>query len=231
MHGRGPERHDDRAQDYDRRRGPSPVRAIRGMRDERDRGYDRDRGYQREREADRYDRGRDRGGLGRARSPVLKKARYGRSRSPGRRSSRSPGRGAVSRHRFGTSFFTMLQPICLNHILYCDTTVCMCHLLVCAKSVLCTRIAAMHWQSKKVQSKSLLFSILIDWGSAWLDAQPSCALCRPCISQGSSGVWPHSIAAWYCIRPAQGIFCGAFSCAEVKKVWSALARISMTSMC
>ena len=155
MHGRGPERHDDRAQDYDRRQGPSPVRAIRGMRDERDRGYDRDRdrGYQREREADRYDRGRDRGGLGRARSPVMKKARYGRSRSPGRRSSRSPGRGAVSRHRFETYSFTMLQPVCLNHILYCHTTVCMCHLLVCAKSVLCTRIAAMHWQSKKLQSK------------------------------------------------------------------------------
>ena len=97
MHGRGPERHDDRARDYDRRRGPSPMRPSRGMRDERDRGYDR--GYQREREGDRYDRGRDRGGLGRDRSPVLKKARYARSRSPGWRSSRSPGRGGVNRPR------------------------------------------------------------------------------------------------------------------------------------
>ena len=104
MHYRGPERRDDRARDYDHRRGPLPVPAIRGMRDERDRGYDRDRGYQRERDADR---GRDRVGLGRERSPVLKKARYDRSRSPGRRSSRSPGRSGVSRHRCDTSSFAM----------------------------------------------------------------------------------------------------------------------------
>lgn len=77
------------------------MRPSRGMRDERDRGYDR--GYQREREGDRYDRGRDRGGLGRDRSPVLKKARYARSRSPGWRSSRSPGRGGVNRPRSSRS--------------------------------------------------------------------------------------------------------------------------------
>lgn len=67
------------------------------MRDNRERGYDRNQGYHRS--PPRQDRGRDRGGLGRDRSPVLKKARYGRSRSPGRRSSRSPGRDVVNRRR------------------------------------------------------------------------------------------------------------------------------------
>lgn len=100
---RGPERHDDRPRDYDRRRGASPVPPVRSMREDRDRWYDRDRGYQRDREADRYDRARDRGGPGRERSPVLKKARYGRSRSPGRRSSRSPARHGVARPRSSRS--------------------------------------------------------------------------------------------------------------------------------
>ena len=91
------ERDIDRGREYDRRRGPSPVRPIRSMRDDRDRGYDRNRGYNRS--PGRHDRGRDRGGLGRDRSPVLKKARYGRSRSPGRRSSRSPARDGSNRRR------------------------------------------------------------------------------------------------------------------------------------
>lgn len=97
MCGRGPDRDSDRGREYDRRRAPSPVRPIRSMRDERDRGYDRDRGYNRS--PARQDRGRDRGGLGRDRSPVLKKARYGRSRSPGRRSSASPTRDGATRPR------------------------------------------------------------------------------------------------------------------------------------
>lgn len=158
MNGRGPVRHDDRARDYDRRRGPSPVRPMRGMRDERDRGHDRDRGYQREREADRYDRARDRGGLGRERSPVLKKARYGRSRSPGRRSSKSPGRGGVSRHRCETCSFSMTPLLTVDTI--AATTVCICHLLLCAKSIPCTGVTAMHWPLENSKSKlSLKFSM------------------------------------------------------------------------
>lgn len=95
-------RDSERARDYDRRRGPSPGRSSRPIRDDRDRAYnnrdrgsDRDRDYDRERGHDRnrdrgYDRDRERGHErgpardGRERSPVLKKARYGRSRSPGR---------------------------------------------------------------------------------------------------------------------------------------------------
>ena len=91
------ERDIDRGREYDRRRDPSPVRPIRSMRDDRDRGYDRSRGYNRS--PGRHDRGRDSGGLGRDRSPVLKKARYGRSRSPARGSSRSPARDGSNRRR------------------------------------------------------------------------------------------------------------------------------------
>ena len=80
-----------RGREYDRRREPSPVRPSRGVRDDdRHRAYDRDSGYNKS--PPRYDRGRDRVGLGRERSPVLKRARYGRSRSPTRRSSRSTAR-------------------------------------------------------------------------------------------------------------------------------------------
>lgn len=142
--GRGPERHEDRPRDYDRRRGPSPVPPVRSMRDDSDRGYDRDRGYQRDREADRYDRARDRGRPGRERSPVLKKARYGRSRSPGRRSSRSPGRHGAARPRCAAYSFVMpvtVFPVIISLLpqlssgqnLTCATIVsdtgCVCHML------------------------------------------------------------------------------------------------------
>ena len=99
---RGGERGGDRSREYDRRRGPSPARPLRPMHGDRDRGHDRDRGYDRDRgnrSPQRFDRGKDRRGLGRDRSPVLKKARYGRSRSPGRRGSKSPERDGAARRR------------------------------------------------------------------------------------------------------------------------------------